>query len=676
MRGIHYYVSLFVLLFLVSCGSSTKNEATSPNGNLAIQFNLDEVGKPHYLVKYKGRELVALSKLGLSEKGGTNLSSGFVEQSQVYNSYNEEWNSIWGENKQHKNHYNELVVSLKNSKNVNLTLFFRAYDEGVAFRYKYDVSKADSLYIIDENTEFNFVDPATTWSIPGNFETYELLYRKLPLDSLVDANTPITFKFDNFCYASLHEAALVNYPEMTVKTVEPRKLKANLAPLPNGIKAELGNSFTTPWRYIQVTDKAADLIASSLILNLNEPSVIKDGEEWIKPMKYVGVWWGMHLGIEAWYDDALHRHGATTANAIKHIDFAAQNNIEGVLFEGWNKGWATWGVGQNFDYVTPASDFDMDQVVAYAKEKGVKVIGHHETGGNIPHYEQELDTALNYLIERGIHDLKTGYAGGFPNGYLHHSQYGVRHYRKVVEEAAKKKITINAHEPIKDTGLRRTYPNSMSREGARGMEWNAWSAGNPPVHHVDLVFTRLLAGPMDYTPGTFDILFKNSRDLPQRRKWNDQDQGVSRVNTTLAKQVALWVVLYSPVQMASDLPSNYEGHPAFQFFRDFDADIDATFPLDGEPGEFVVIARQAKDRFFLGAITNEEARDVTANLSFLKDNITYEATIYADGDEADWVSNPQDYKITKQVVKKGDSINLHLANGGGAAISFIPVERN
>lgn len=666
-------LSLLLLLVLWGCDTSTGNRVVSPNANLAISFKLDESGQPGYNVNYKGKELVTLSKLGLVEKGGINMSKGFKVVKSSYQTANEEWFSTWGENKKHLDHHHQLTVELVNDDNVDLKLFFRAYDDGVAFRYSYNIPSVDSIFVTEELTEFNFNKPATTWSIPSNFETYELLYRKLPIDSLKDANTPVTFKFDDFCYAALHEAALYNYPEMNIKAVEPSRFVANLAPLPNGVKAELGNSFETPWRYIQVTDKAANLIASSLILNLNEPSVIADADEWIKPMKYVGVWWGMHLGIESWYDDALHRHGATTENALKHIDFAAKNNIEGVLFEGWNKGWATWGVGQNFDYVTPSADFDMDKVAAYAKSKGVKIIGHHETGGNIPHYESVLDTALNYLLDYDIHDLKTGYAGGFPDGYLHHSQYGVRHYRKVVEEAAKKKITVNAHEPIKDTGLRRTYPNAMSREGARGMEWNAWSVGNPPEHEAILPYTRLLSGPMDYTPGTFDILFKNTKDLPQRRKWNDQDQGNSRVNTTLAKQIAMWVILYSPVQMASDLPSNYEGHPAFQFYRDFDADFDKTYPLDGEIGEFVVIARKAKENFFLGALTNEDERTIDVDLSFLTPDVKYQATLYLDGDDADWKTNPQSYKIEQKEVNSNDKLTLKLAKGGGAAISFKPL---
>lgn len=672
MKNIILLIVFCLSLFSVGCSFENHTTATSPDGNLTIQFLLRESGQPAYSIDFKNDKLVTMSNLGMVEANGLNLSNKFKVKSTSLKTHNNDWTSIWGENKKHKDHYNELIIALENDSKVKLNLFFRAYNEGVAFRYQYYIHSSDSVFIADELTEFNFLENATTWSIPANFETYELLYRTLPLDDLDNANTPLTLKFKDKCYVALHEASLENYPEMTVKSVEPRKLIANLAPLPNGIKAELGNSFKTPWRYFQITDNAAQLIASSLILNLNEPSVLPDAAEWVKPMKYVGVWWGMHLGIESWYDDGLGRHGATTEKAIQHIDFAAKNKIEGVLFEGWNKGWATWGVGQNFDYVTPSDDFDMDAVLAYAKEKGIKLIGHHETGGNIPHYESVLDTALQYLSSRGIHDLKTGYAGGFPNGYLHHSQYGVRHYRKVVEAAAKQKITINAHEPIKDTGLRRTYPNTMSREGARGMEWNAWSSGNPPEHHVILAFTRLLAGPMDYTPGTFDILFKNTKDLPERKKWNDQDQGNSRVNTTLAKQIALWVILYSPVQMASDLPSNYEGHPAFQFFRDFDADIDQTYPIAGEPGEFVTLARRAKDKFYLGAISNQLARNLTVPLTFLNPDIVYDAVIYADGEDANWETNPQSYQIFEREVTSNDVLLLKLANGGGSAVTFIP----
>lgn len=428
----------------------------------------------------------------------------------------------------------------------------------------------------------------------------------------------------------------------------------------------------TSWRTIQIAPAAVGLINSSLILNLNEPCKLET-TDWIKPIKYVGVWWGMHLGVETWKMDD--RHGATTANAKKYIDFAHDNNIEGVLFEGWNEGWESWGGMQNFDFTKPYADFDIDEIARYAREKNVQIIGHHETGGNIPNYERQMEKAIKWYTEKGIHILKTGYAGAFPDGHSHHGQYGVNHYQKVVETAARYHMTLDAHEPIKDTGIRRTWPNMMTREGARGMEWNAWSEGNPPSHHEMLPFTRLLGGPMDYTPGTFDILFTQTKDSPKRQKWNDQDKGNSRVNTTLAKQLANWVILYSPLQMASDMIEHYEGHPAFQFFRDFDPDCDESKALAGEPGEFVVIVRKAKQNYFLGASTNEEPRTLPVSLDFLEKGKTYKAIVYADGEQADWKTNPTEYQITEQEVTARDTINIRMVAGGGQAISFMPLQK-
>ena len=406
---------------------------------------------------------------------------------------------------------------------------------------------------------------------------------------------------------------------MTLKQIGHYTLKAELAPWPDGIKARKGNHFTTSWRTIQIAPEAVGLINSSLILNLNDPCVLET-TDWIRPLKYVGVWWGMHLGVETWKMDE--RHGATTA-----------------------------------------------------KEKGVEIMGHHETGGNIPNYERQMDHAMQWYTDHGIHLLKTGYAGAFPDGYLHHSQYGVNHYQRVVETAARHQMTLDAHEPIKDTGIRRTWPNMMTREGARGMEWNAWSEGNPPSHHVMLPFTRLLSGPMDYTPGTFDILFLKTKDSPRRQKWNDQDKGNSRVNTTLAKQLANWVILYSPLQMASDMIEHYEGHPAFQFFRDFDPDCDESKALAGEPGEFIAVVRKAKGNYFLGAATNESPRTLEVKLDFLEPGKQYKAVIYADGEKADWKTNPTDYKITEQIVTSENTLSIRMAPGGGQAVSFIKSNR-
>ena len=670
MKNIIYSVGM---LLLVLCSCTPKTEVASPDGHIKWAFNLDEKGGMSYQVSVNGKPFIGASALGFVEKSGLNLSDGFQLLGTEFDSQDETWTQPWGENKSIRSHYNEMAVNLKNNDGVKLTVRVRVFDDGLGFRYEYD-TPADSLLLMDEYTSFNIAEDGTSWSIPAEFNTYELLYRTLPLSEMPDANTPMTFKTQSGVYASIHEAALTDFPEMCLKNVGGTSLKSWLASWPDKVKARFeGGKFQTAWRSVQIADKAVGLINSNLILNLNEPCVLEGDLSWIRPMKYVGVWWGMHLGIESWVIND--RHGATTENTKKYIDFAAANNIEGVLVEGWNQGWESWGRPSHvpFDYTKPYADFDIDELARYAKEKGVELLGHHETGADIPNYERQLEGAFQWTKEKGINHVKTGYAGGIPGGHHRHSQYAVRHYRKVVQEAAKHKISINAHEPIKDTGIRRTYPNMMSREGARGMEWNAWSEGNPPEHYEYLPFTRLLSGPMDYTPGTFDILLENSKNHPNRIPWNSNDKGNSRVNTTLAKQMANWVVIYSPVQMASDLVEHYEGHPAFQFFRDFDADCDWSEALQGEPGEFIAVVRKAKDKYFLGATTNKEARALEIPLTFLEEGRQYKATIYADGEDADWETNPTSYRIEEKNVTKADVLTVVMAKGGGQAISFLPL---
>ena len=671
MKNIFYSA---VLLLLVLCSCTSKTEVASPNGNIKWAFNLDEKGAMSYQVLVNNAPFINASALGFEEKSGLNLKDGFQLVGTTFDSQDETWTQPWGENKSIRSHYNEMAVNLKNEAGVKLTVRVRVFDDGLGFRYEYE-TPADSLLLMDEYTSFNIAEDGTSWSIPAEFNTYELLYRTMPLSEMPDANTPMTFKTNSGIYASIHEAALTDFPEMCLKNVGGTSLKSWLASWPDKVKARFdGGKFQTAWRSIQIADKAVGLINSGLILNLNEPCVLEGDLSWIRPMKYVGVWWGMHLGIESWVIND--RHGATTENTKKYIDFAAANNIEGVLVEGWNQGWESWGRPGHvpFDYTKPYADFDIDELARYAKEKGIELLGHHETGADIPNYERQLEHAFQWTKEKGINHVKTGYAGGIPGGYHRHSQYAVRHYRKVVQTAAKHQITINAHEPIKDTGIRRTYPNMMSREGARGMEWNAWSEGNPPEHYELLPFTRLLSGPMDYTPGTFDITLENSKNHPNRIPWNGNDKGNSRVNTTLAKQMANWVVLYSPVQMASDLVEHYEGHPAFQFFRDFDADCDWSEALQGEPGEFIAVVRKAKDKYFLGATTNKEARTLEIPLNFLEEGKKYQARIYADGEDADWETNPTSYRIEEKVVTSADVLKVVMAKGGGQAISFLPVE--
>ncbi len=694
---------LISTILTVAC-SSRKTEISSPNKKIRLAFNIDNDGVMSYNIKVNDSIFIDDSQLGFEAKDGLNLKNYFEIIKTEFTSKDETWEQIWGENKTVRNHYNEMAVHLANDDSTFLIMRFRLFDDGIGFRYEYKVKDTDKIILTNELTTFNIKDDGISWSIPASFETYELLYRTLPLNEVEDANTPFTFKtprrqdtktpsqsesVSESIYASIHEAALTDFPEMTLELhkakderlkakgksrhfdkLSDQQLKAQLAPYPNSnIKAIFEkDNFTSPWRTIQISDKAVGLINSNLILNLNEPCALEGDLSWIKPMKYVGVWWGMHLGVESWVMGD--RHGATTENAKRYIDFAAKNNIDAVLFEGWNEGWDSWGGRQNFDFTKAYADFDIDEIMRYAKERNVEIIGHHETGGNIINYENQLEEAYRWTKEKGINCVKTGYAGGLPDGHNHHGQYNVRHYREVVETAARHHITLDVHEPIKPTGIRRTYPNMMTREGARGMEWNAWSEGNPPEHHVILPFTRLLAGPMDYTPGTFDILFDNTRNSPQRKKWNDNDKGNSRVNTTLAKQLANWVILYSPLQMASDMIEHYEEHPAFQFFRDFNPDCDWSEALQGEPGEYVVIVRRAGEDFFLGATTNGEAREIEIPLTFLKKGKQYETTIYADDDDAHWETNPTSYKIEKKTVSSNDTLFIKMAAGGGCAVFF------
>jgi len=651
-----------VCLLLFACGGNP--EIISPDGRTRLSFVTGADGCMAYTVERDGKPLILPSALGLVVQE-RNLAGGFSVREIVKRSVDETWTQPWGENKILRDCHNEMTAVLKNDDGVLLTLRFRAFDDGVAFRYEWEVPDLDSLTVTDELTEFRFAEDGVSWSIPGNFNTYELLYRELPVSAVENANTPFTFRVDG-TYGSIHEAALYDFPEMNLYRTDSLAFKAELAPLPDGIKARIPSKFMTAWRTIQVGDKAVDLINSSLILNLNEPSKIAD-TSWIKPQKYIGVWWGLHLGTHTWTMGP--RHGATTENALRHIDFAAANNIQGVLFEGWNEGWENWGKTQHFDYVKPYADFDLDRIAAYAREKNIELWMHNETGGNIPEYEAALETAMQRYAGLGVHAVKTGYAGGFRDGQLHHSQYGVRHYQRVVETAARYGIVIDAHEPIKDTGIRRTWPNMMTREGARGMEWNAWSEGNSAEYLCTLPFVRLLSGPMDYTPGVFDLDYSRGRETGMQ-EWNG-DNNSCCIKTTLARQIANWVIIYSPLQMASDLIENYEGHPAFQFFRDFDADCDWSEALQGEPGEYIVVVRRADDSFFLGAGTNDEPRTLTQKLGFLKSGMTYTATIYADAPDS--AENPENYRIEKRTVTSADMLEIAMTARGGQAVTFVPV---
>ena len=669
---------LFAAVVFSAC--TPRTSLTSPDGSIRLDFSLDS-GEPRYAVSVDGKAFIEPSPLGL-EALGADLGSGFELVSTSVTQHSGTWHQPWGENKTVTDRHRQLLVRLRSSGGVSLVLVFRAFDDGIGFRYEYGVP-ADSVSIVSELTEFRFASDADSWSIPGDFNSYEHLYRRLPLSELRDANTPVTMRFPDGLHASVHEAALFDFPEMVLRKTSGTAFRSELAPLHQqqrrrrglepdslSVKAVVPGSFVSPWRTVQIARSAVGLVNSSLILNLNEPCAIED-VSWIRPMKYIGVWWGMHLGIQSWGGDEY--HGATTEEALKYIDFAADNNIDGVLFEGWNDAWRGSDALPDFDFTRAAPDYDVKRVAAYAREKGVALITHNETGGHYLRFEEQLERSMAWAEELGIPAVKTGYAGGgLHAGVPRHSQTGVRHFQKVVETAASHHMMVDAHEAVKPTGIRRTWPNFMTRECVRGMEYNGWSAGNPASHEAVLPYTRILGGPVDYTPGVFDIQYRSIAGMKQVRGWG-QPGTSCRVNTTLVHQIADWVVLYSPMQMACDLLCNYEGHPAFQFFRDWTPDCDESVALQGEVGEYISIARRAGDRWFYAAITDENGRELVEPLFFLSPGVQYEAVIYADGPSADWQTAPYDYEILRRTVSSSDSLDVHLAPGGGQAIVFTPL---
>jgi len=542
----------------------------------------------------------------------------------------------------------------------------------------------EHVVITDENTRFQLTGNHTCWWQPGDWDIYEHLYNTTRV-SRIDAiaaksknelaqthipmnavNTPVTMKTDNGLYLSFHEAAVDNYAGITLKVdTATLCLQSGLVGNDFGFKVKTKTPFSTPWRTIIIADSPGGLIDSKLILNLNEPNKIGD-ISWFKPTKYMGIWWEMHIDKSTW-QMAGGKHGATTQNAKRYIDFASANGIGAILVEGWNTDWENWvGIDDRegvFDFVTPYKDYNLKEVVEYGRKKGVDLIMHHETSSAVTTYEQQLDTAFALMQSLGLHTVKTGYVGTIiPKGEYHHGQWMVNHYRRVLETAAKYKIAVNVHEPFMATGERRTYPNFISQEGFRGQEFNAWSTdgGNPPKHHTIIPFTCLLAGPMDYTPGIFNIKLKPYKP-------NNQ------VNTTLAHQLALYLIIYSPIQMAADLPEHYHNHPAFQFIRYVGVNWEQTKVLNGEIGEYLTIARQEREtgNWFVGAVTDENPRTLTIRLDFLEPNKTYNATLYMDGEDAHWDNNPTSYRIEHQVVNSNTELTLTLAEGGGAAISIL-----
>lgn len=693
----YYSASIFFLILILcivffQCGSKIDTlETASPDGNIKVNFFLSDDGTAGYLINYLDRRVIDTSYFGFDFQDALPFSENLEIINSYTSSFDETWETVWGEQRFIRNNYNELKVELK-EKGENCRRFFvvfRVFDDGVGFRFEFPHQEnLKDMAIIDENTQFKLTGDHTCWWTPGDWDIYEHLFnttRFSEIDALSKrgheslaqtyipenaVSTPVTMKIrqdsvlpgqaDDGIYLSILEANLLNYSEMTLKVDKENLLfQSELVGNDAGIKVETQTPFVTPWRLILIGDEAGDLLSSRTILNLNEPNVIND-ISWIKPTKYIGIWWEMHIGKSTW-DMKSGRHGATTENAKRYINFASKNAIGAVLIEGWNTGWENWfGTHDRegiFDFVTPYPDYDLQEVVRYAKEKNVQIIMHHETSAAIMTYEKQLDTAFALCRSLGIHAVKTGYVGQIlPDGEYHFGQWMISHFTKVMEKAAEYQIMINVHEGIKQTGLRRTYPNMMSAEGLRGQEFNAWSpdGGNPSEHLTIVPFTRMLAGPIDYTPGIFDIKF-------------DKYKKENQVNTTLAHQLALYVVIYSPFQMAADLPENYFGHPAFQFIRDVGVDWDTSIVLNGEIGEFITIVRKERntDKWFLGSITDENERLINISLNFLEAGKKYTANIYSDSDDSHWDKNPTAYKIESKLVSSVDKLILKLAPGGG-----------
>jgi alpha-glucosidase len=666
-----------VLLALTAAPIRGQVSVTSPDGRNQVTVELRE-GRLTWSLARDGRALILPSLLGFEFQGAPPLRDGLSITDTTRQSHDEWWTQPWGEVARVRDHHNELAVSVEETAapSRRLTLRVRAFDDGVGFRYEFPEQPGLGAFeMSDELTQFSFADNPRAWWIPSDrprMDRSEMLYSSGPLSLLQRVQTPLTMESrDGRTFMVIHEANLVDYARMNLRgsCIECRVLQADLAPMGDGVKVRGHTPFVTPWRTIQLADHATELSPSVLGLNLNPPNVLAS-TDWIHPMKYVGIWWGMHIGAMTWSSGP--KHGATTENARRYIDFAAKNGFGGVLVEGWNTGWdGDWIANRNaFSFTQAYPDYDLPAVAAYAKAHGVRLIVHNETSGGIQNYERQLDSAFALYHSLGLDAIKTGYVTDTTaEGHSHWSQFMVRHYRRVVETAARYGIMLDVHEPLHDTGERRTYPNMMSREGARGQEYNAWSGdgGNPPEHETILFFTRLLAGPMDYTPGIFDILRDRSTGRAQR-----PDQ--PRVRTTLAKQLALYVTIYSPLQMAADLPENYQHQPAFQFIRDVAVDWDTTRVIDARIGDYVVVARRERggQTWFVGAITDEEGRTLDVPLSFLTPGRRYVAEIYADGPSANWLDNPLPLTITRRTVTSAMRLRVVLAPGGGQAIRIRP----
>lgn len=700
------------LLLPLSVAAQT---VSSPNGAVSVSFSLADGGRPTYEMTYKGRPVVKPSHLGLelakdkhATKGfaETSLMDGFTESHSEVSTFDETWKPVWGETATIRNHYNELLVSLsQDHTGRQMNIRFRVYDDGMGLRYEFPQQDNLVYFIVkEEHTQFAMTGDHTAWWLPGDYDTQEQETQESRLSEIrarfhdavnwsnssvanfseTGVQTSLQMKSQDGLYINIHEAALVNYPAMHLNLDDQHMVfESWLTPDATGNKAYVQVPFNTPWRTVMVSDDARDMLSSNLILNLNEPCKIED-TSWIHSTKYCGVWWEMIVGKSSWnYTDDLPsvdiykvdwnhvrpngRHAANTANVKRYIDFAAKNGLQEVLVEGWNIGWEDWANRWKwdvFDFVTPYPDFDIQYLNEYAHSKGVKLMMHHETSSSTINYERHLEDALNLMNHYGYDAVKTGYVGDIiPRGDFHFSQSMVNHYQYVVEQAAKHHVMVNGHEAVRPTGLCRTWPNLVGNESARGTEYEAFG-GSAPSHTVILPFTRLQGGPMDYTPGILET---------QLSTWSDNP---SWVRTTLCGQLALYLTMYSPLQMAADLPENYEKYDdAFQFIRDVATDWDDSRYLEAEPARYITVARKAKgtDRWFIGGKCNEDGHQSDLRLDFLDKGKKYVCTVYADAKDADYEKNPKAYVITRRTVKQGDRLRLKMAPGGGFAVSLFPV---
>lgn len=662
MRTLKYLIALLLLPAIMSCNTVSKADVWSPDGKIKIEVGVDD-GRPFYKMQNDKKNIIEKSYLGFILNGNNDFYKNFSVVDKKFQSVNEQWNQPCGEETTVNNVYNEMTLFLQENCGLKrkLSVVFRVFNDGIGFRYVFpEQEQLGSFIISDELTEFALVGNPQTWSIPTNHTNYyENLFKKAPVTSLDTVCTPLTMQMNDSLYMAIHEANLTDYASLNLTPKQGSStLKADLTPWSTGEKVFAKTPFLSPWRTIVIGHKPGDLMLSRIMLNLNEPCKIKD-TSWIQPGRYIGIWWGMHLEKYSWSQGP--KHGATTENTMRYLDFAAKHGFSGVLVEGWNVGWdGDWTQnGSKFNFTKPYPDFDIKKLSEYAAQKHVAIIGHNETGGATKNYESQLDSSFTFCNKYGIKVVKTGYVSPRLDGRERAgSQYGVRHYRKVIETAAKYHIMIDNHEPVTPTGLQRTYPNLMTQEGVRGQEYDGWSpdGGNPPEHTTIIPFTRGLAGPMDFTPGTFNF--------------TNQAKPGTHVQTTLAKQLALSVVLYSPLQMASDMIENYENNPAFEFITSCPTNWSKTVVPDAAIGDYVITARKDRksDNWFVGGITDEQARQLTLSFDFLDSGSTYKAKIFKDGKGADYKSNPYPLDIENIEVNSQTVLKLNLAPGGGFAI--------